>query len=293
MNKKNTYSHFTAKERNKLSFPMNWLKREKKLKGQILDFGCGFGTDVNFLKEKGYKIYGYDPYYLNKLPKTSFDTITCLYVLNVLEPTEQSKVLLNISRLLKQGGKAYFAVRRDLVYEGYRMHKIHKKHTFQTNVKLPFKSIFKNKFCEIYEYQHFNIYSKANTSCVFCSPSAEVIIESASAYSIFDKFPVSDGHALIIPKRHVSSYFELTQNEQIACQLNLAEMKKIIDEKYNPDGYNIGININEAAGQTIPHVHIHLIPRYKGDVENPVGGIRNIIPDKGDYVTNPAKWHES
>lgn len=293
MNKKNTYSHFTAKERNKLSFPMNWLKREKKLKDQILDFGCGFGTDVTFLKENNYNIHGFDPYYFSKYPETSFDTITCLYVLNVLEPIEQSKVLLNISRLLKQGGKAYFAVRRDLVYEGYRMHKIHKKHTFQTNVKLPFKSIFKNKFCEIYEYQHFNIYSKANTSCVLCSPSAEVIIESASAYSIFDKFPVSEGHALIIPKRHVSSYFELTQNEQIACQLNLAEMKKIIDEKYNPDGYNIGININEAAGQTIPHVHIHLIPRYKGDVENPVGGIRNIIPDKGDYVTNPAKWHES
>ncbi len=293
MKTKNIYSHLTAKERTKLSFPMNWLKRNNLLSGDILDFGCGYGTDVEFLKNEGYNISGYDPYYFNNYPQQKFDTITCIYVLNVLTEIEQSKVLLNISKLLKSGGKAYFVVRRDIKYEGFRTHKVYKKQTYQCNVVLNFKSIFKNTSCEIYEYQHFNqILRQSSISCPFCNPNFEtkIIAEIATAYAIYDKYPVNKGHALIIPKRHIANYFDLSFKEQSAINLLLNDVEKELKRKFNPDGFNIGVNINEVAGQTIPHVHIHLIPRYKNDVENPVGGVRNIIPFKGDYISNKNIW---
>ncbi len=285
MKYQNKYSHLTAKERDKISFPMNWLKRNGFLKGDILDYGCGHGSDVQFLSALNYKIEGYDKYYQKKIPQKKFDTITCIYVLNVLEPVEQSDVLMAVSELLNTDGRAFFAVRRDIKFEGYRTHYIFKKPTFQTNVKLPFKSIFKNKSCEIYEYQHYNNVVKSNAECVFCAPKREIITESALTYAIYDKFPVSPGHCLIIPKSHVANYFELTTNEQISITLLVNRLKKIIDKKFNPDGYNIGININESGGQTVNHVHVHLIPRYKNDVPNPIGGVRNVIPLKADYIS--------
>lgn len=292
MNQKNLYSHLTAIERDKISFPMNWLKKRGVLTGKILDFGCGLGTDVQILKKEGYDVDGYDNYYFKNYPIRKFDTITCIYVLNVLDSFEQSNVLLSVSALLNHGGKAFFVVRRDVVHEGFRIHKKHKKPTFQTNVKLPFKSIFLNNSCEIYEYQHFDITNMNLSDCIFCSPKSEVIIETAFAYSIFDKYPVSKGHALIIPKRHISNYFDLSLNEQIACQLNINKMHEIIEKEYKPDGYNVGINIGNTSGQTIGHVHIHLIPRYEGDVKNPIGGVRNVIPDKGDYITNKIYYKQ-
>ena len=292
MKQKNIYSHLTAKERNKLSFPMYWLRKNKLLNGEILDFGCGFGTDVAILKEEGFYISGYDNYYFNDYPKRKFDTITCIYVLNVLEDLEQSDVLMSVSELLKPGGKAFFAVRRDLKKEGFRIHYKHKKPTYQTNVRLPYKSIFVNEYCEIYEYQHYNIVNKKSNDCVFCNPENDIILETALAYSIFDRFPVSEGHALIIPKRHVGNYFDLNFNEQVACQLIVNRLKKTTDAKFKPGGYNIGVNIGQTAGQSINHVHIHLIPRYKGDVDNPLGGVRNVIANKADYITNTSIWEK-
>jgi len=286
MKQKNIYSHFTAKERNKLSFPMNWLKKNGVLKGEILDYGCGHGSDVKFLNDLKYNVIGYDNHYFDEFPTKQFDTITCIYVLNVLEPIDQSKVLMSISQLLKPKGKAYFVVRRDIKNDGFRTHFIHKKPTFQTNVTLPFKSIYKNDFTEIYEYEPFGTVVKKRSKCIFCSPKREILIETALAYSVFDKYPVSKGHVLIIPKAHVSNYFELSLNEQISCNLLINEAKKYIDKNYKPDGFNIGINIGESAGQTINHVHIHLIPRYKNDLPDPTGGVRNVIPLKGNYLNN-------
>ncbi len=127
--------------------------------------------------------------------------------------------------------------------------------------------------------------SKRNfEECPFChpDPDREIIQDSPLAYSIYDKYPVSKGHALIIPKRHCSDYFNLSAKEQSECWKMINHVKTL-QEKYGPDGFNIGININEVAGQTIPHVHIHLIPRYKGDVKNPEGGVRGVIPDKKNY----------
>jgi len=286
MKRENTYNHLTAKEREKLSFPARILLNKKLIKGKTLDFGCGFGKDAEVLKSKGIEITGYDKHHFPEYPAGKFDTILCIYVLNVLLPEEQTDVLIEISRLLKPGGKAYFAVRRDIKYEGFRTHKIHKKPTYQCIVKLGYNSIFKNENVEIYEYQHFNQIKRKNADCPFCNPEPEreLILESATAYAIYDKFPVNNGHALIIPKRHCADYFALTFKEQSACWFILNKTKEIIYEKFNPDGFNIGINVNEPAGQTIPHVHIHLIPRNKGDVENPEGGVRSVIPEKQKYT---------
>ena len=284
-NQLNKYSHLTAKEREFLSFPARLLFEKGLLKGSVLDFGCGFGKDVEVLKSRRVDISGYDKHYFPETPDQKFDTILCLYVLNVLLPEEQSLVLMEVSALLKRGGKAYFAVRRDLRSEGYRTHKIHEKPTFQTNVILPFPTLFKNENCEIYEYTHYNFTKSKEGECPFCYPSkeAELIVESAQAFSIFDKYPVNPGHALIIPKRHVSDYFELSFKEQSSCIFMLNKVKEVIQKRFNTDGFNIGLNVGETAGQTVNHVHIHLIPRFMGDVEDPRGGVRGVIPENRMY----------
>lgn len=113
--------------------------------------------------------------------------------------------------------------------------------------------------------------STKNNNCPFCNlPSErEILIDKPLAYAIYDKFPVNTGHSLIIPKRHCADYFKLTEEEQIECWSIVNSLKKIIETKYKPQGFNVGININECAGQSVSHVHIHLIPRYHGDVDEP------------------------
>lgn len=120
--------------------------------------------------------------------------------------------------------------------------------------------------------------------CPFCFPApGEITRENELAYIRYDKYPVSPGHLLIIPKRHVSSLFEITMPEQQALWDLLYAAKQELDESRAPDGYNIGINDGPAAGQTIPHLHIHLIPRYTGDMTDPRGGVRGVIPEKQRY----------
>ena len=123
--------------------------------------------------------------------------------------------------------------------------------------------------------------------CLFCNiPEERIIDENDLAYTIEDGFPVTKGHSLIIPKRHFAFFFEITKEELLACY-ELIENRRInllVEDTDTPiRGFNLGINMGKEAGQTIFHCHIHLIPRYKGDVENPRGGVRNIIPGKGDY----------
>jgi diadenosine tetraphosphate (Ap4A) HIT family hydrolase len=122
-----------------------------------------------------------------------------------------------------------------------------------------------------------------NKPCPFCNVEREIILETEMSFAIYDGFPVNDGHALIISKRHTANYFDLSLEEQKDCIELLNRVKGIVQAKYNPAGFNVGININEAAGQTVPHVHIHLIPRYEGDVEEPRGGVRGVIPERKSY----------
>ncbi|MDG1453973.1 MAG: HIT family protein [Methylophilaceae bacterium] len=123
------------------------------------------------------------------------------------------------------------------------------------------------------------------TDCLFCNIENErIIAENEIAYVIRDGFPVSDKHSLIIPKRHISSYFDLNSYEKSACDELLSNIKnEILLEDNEVTGFNIGINVGKDAGQTIFHCHIHLIPRRNGDIENPKGGVRGVIPSKQSY----------
>jgi diadenosine tetraphosphate (Ap4A) HIT family hydrolase len=112
---------------------------------------------------------------------------------------------------------------------------------------------------------------------------ARVILETDAAVAFHDGFPVSEGHALVVPRFPVISLFELDPDMQAAVWESVRLTREILEERYHPDGFNIGINDGQAAGQTIPHAHIHIIPRYKGDVPDPRGGIRLIIPEKAKY----------
>jgi diadenosine tetraphosphate (Ap4A) HIT family hydrolase len=291
------HPYLTAIKRTDLSVPTRYLLKNDLLKGKILDFGCGFGYDTDELKKRGFDIVGYDYYYRPDYPKEKFDTIICNYVLNVLEPYAQAEVMMNVTNLLSPKGIAYFAVRRDLTEEGFRLHAIHKQYTYQCNVKLPFQSLIQNSSFELYKYQHFNkLPRKEDEKCPFCKLSrrVEIICETATCVAFYDGYPTSPGHALIIPKRHVANYFDLTNHEREAMNLMLQYVKNKIDERFHPDGYNIGINVNQAAGQTVFHVHIHLIPRYKGDVKDPRGGVRGVLPHKQKYkVQDESKTKKS
>ncbi len=121
-------------------------------------------------------------------------------------------------------------------------------------------------------------------NCPFCTlPADRIVDENKHALWIYDGFPVSPGHSLIIPKRHVGSFFEVTHEERLSIFGLLDKARLAVTQALHPDGFNIGINDGAAAGQTIPHLHLHLIPRFAGDVNDPRGGIRWVIPEKADY----------
>ena len=125
-----------------------------------------------------------------------------------------------------------------------------------------------------------------NKPCLFCNTSnKEYEFENDLAFSTFDSYPVSELHVLIIPKRHIKNYFELSNDEIIACnKIILLSKNKIEQMDQTIKGFNIGINCGKVAGQSIMHCHIHLIPRREGDVDNPQGGVRGVIPSKQHYV---------
>ena len=122
-------------------------------------------------------------------------------------------------------------------------------------------------------------------TCIFCNMEEErIIAENDVAYVIYDGFPVTEYHSLIIPKRHAETYFDLSTQEREACnQLLVGAKAQILGKDTTVDGFNIGMNSGESAGQTIFHCHIHLIPRRTGDTANPRGGVRGVIPGKADY----------
>ena len=125
-------------------------------------------------------------------------------------------------------------------------------------------------------------------TCPFCNiekaiDESRIIYQDSTWIAILDNYPVSKGHTLLIPKRHCKTYFDLNFIELESVGVTIGVIKRLLDTKYNPDGYNIGINCGEAAGQTVHHCHIHIIPRYNGDCENPTGGVRGVIPEKQHY----------
>jgi diadenosine tetraphosphate (Ap4A) HIT family hydrolase len=121
--------------------------------------------------------------------------------------------------------------------------------------------------------------------CVFCHRLAggELVAENDLAIGFRDAFPLSPGHCLIVPRRHEADFLALTPEEQAAVWALVAPVRRSIESEWMPDGYNIGVNVGEAAGQTVAHAHLHVIPRYHGDVPDPRGGVRWIIPARAPY----------
>ena len=120
--------------------------------------------------------------------------------------------------------------------------------------------------------------------CPFCVLEPHRVLYEDDVVAVYlDGFPVSPGHTVIIPRRHFATLFEATEAEQLALLQALNRAKAILDERHQPDGYNIGVNHGKAGGQSVPHLHIHLIPRYAGDKEDPRGGVRWILPEKAKY----------
>jgi len=113
--------------------------------------------------------------------------------------------------------------------------------------------------------------------CIFCQKD-ELVLENELAKAFWDLHPVREGHLLIVPKQHYATYFDVPAETRQAMDALTFVAKDFLDDKFHPAGYNIGINVNAAAGQTVQHAHIHLIPRYEGDVKDPRGGIRKMIP---------------
>jgi len=279
MNPQNPNAHLTAKQRDAPSLPVRYLHERGLIQGRVLDYGCGFGRDVQFLQAKGHDATGFDPHYFPDLPNRKFDTILCFYVLNVLFEAEQTAVLMDIARLLKSAGTAYFAVRRDIRQDGFRQHHQHRQPVYQCAVSLPFTSLFQNENTEFYAYRHFTQLPHAADGCPFCQPSPrrELLTETAHSYAILDGYPISKGHALIMPKAHIANFFDLPMAEQQDCWLVANNVQRRLASRYAPAGFTVGLNIGTAAGQRMDHASIHVIPRYVGDVRNPAGGIRNIL----------------
>jgi diadenosine tetraphosphate (Ap4A) HIT family hydrolase len=121
-------------------------------------------------------------------------------------------------------------------------------------------------------------------TCPFCNPVAnEIVAKNDFCYARWDRYPVSKGHLLVIPFRHIPDFFLMTVEEKQAVLALVDECKEVIEEEFSPAGYNIGFNVGEAAGQTVMHCHCHVIPRYVGDVRDPKGGVRGVVPGKRGY----------
>lgn len=128
-----------------------------------------------------------------------------------------------------------------------------------------------------------------DSACPFCAPDAARIFHAGPlTLGLWDGFPVSPGHSLIVPKRHVASWFEASEKEQAELLAGVEVARQLIETSHEPDGYNIGVNVGQAAGQTVFHLHVHVIPRYAGDVPDPRGGVRHVMPAKANYLASPT-----
>ena len=259
--RKNPYSHLTAKERDHASFPTRKLLGLGHVKGRVLDYGCGHGADVDFLREQGFEVEGYDPHHAPERPEGTFDTILCHYVLNVLMRREQTDVLMDVSEYLRPSGSAFFTVRRDLRRTGFREHYKHGVPTYQTNIQLPFETTVRTEFCEIYRYQPYPRIDH-DSACTLCNPPPDtpLLSESAQSYSIFAEDTSAEEHALVVPKRHVEDYFDLAEREQQACWLLVNRVQTLLqDQQHDSTVFTVGINLDRRDNQTEEHTHIHVL----------------------------------
>lgn len=215
-------SRLTALERDKPSFPARWLTLNRYLRGEVLDYGCGYGADVAFFEQNELKAQGYDPNFFPDLPDASkkFDRITCSFVFNVLEVEARNLAMMHISRYLKPKGRAYIAVRRDIDQSGFRVVPGTREIVYQANIFLPFKSILQDLSYEIYEYRHY-VQLKADEvdrSMIDPPLGYELLAESINAIALTPMKKRFERHAIILPKRKVEGFNQLPLEEQAECQ---------------------------------------------------------------------------
>lgn len=260
----NPNSHLTAKDRVGPSFPTRLLLRAGLLTGRVLDFGCGTGTDVSFLRARGIDAIGFDPHYYPSEPTGRYDTIICHYVVNVLLPEEQSHVLMAVSELLEPHGSAYFSVRRDIKRGGFRTHARHGCEIYQCNVVLPYTSIFRNGHCEIYRYRHINQrQGPSPVSCPLCAPdpSWRLVTESARAYCVIDPTSTSPGTYLIVPKRHASDLSELSEPERKACWLMADRVEGLLCSRLQATGCTFPFDVRSTQADRSRHAYLRISTR--------------------------------
>lgn len=260
----NPNSHCTVRDRVGPSLPLRMLLSSGLITGRVLDFGCGLGQDVQFLRSQGIDATGYDPYYAPEIPVGKFDTILCLYVLNVLLPEEQAHVLMAVSEFLKESGHAYFAVRRDIAKDGFRVHVKHHTQVYQCTVRLPYESKFRTEHSEIYEYRHYNQQVHLDHQCRFCCPGPEecLITESATAYALRNTDANLPGHVFIIPKKHIADYFDLSPHARTACWLMVERVRMLLIEQFQPTGVEVRLLMSGVSGELVDHIHFDLVPHY-------------------------------
>lgn len=237
-------SKYTAKKRKKVSFPTKYLFNKNKICGKVLDFGCGYGKDVEFLESKQVNVVGYDLYYKPEHPKGKFDTIICNYVLNVVLYEEMLNIIMIISELLNSNGKAYFSVRRDLEKEGFREHYVAKEITYQKNVILPFRSILRNNFCEIYQLDNLNL----NLDKTF----PILVTNSINFYAVADERKNSRQNYKIIAKKPNENFLELSYKKRTEIWQIINRLIKIVNYKYYP--IDCSIKINSDTESYIAHI---------------------------------------
>ena len=259
--RENPYSHLTAKDRDRPSFPTRKLLGLGHIEGRVLDYGCGHGADVDFLRQKGFEVEGYDPHHAPERPEGTFDTILCHYVLNVLMQREQTDVLMNVSEHLRPSGSAFFTVRRDLRRTGFRTHYKHGVPTYQTNVRLPFETTVRTEFCEIYRHRPYPRIDD-DSECPLCNPPLDTtfLSESAQSYAIFAEDTRAEGHALVVPKRHAADYFDLAEREQQACWILVNRVQTLLQDQHNSPDFTVGVNLDRSGSRTEDHACIHVIP---------------------------------
>ena len=120
----------------------------------------------------------------------------------------------------------------------------------------------------------------AAKNCIFCHLDREILVQNELAVAVYDRFPVSPGHSLVLPRRHAVTIWDLTETEYDACFRLVRQLRPILESRHRPHGFNVGANCGSAAGQSVWHAHIHVIPRFPGDSPDPLGGVRHVIPRK-------------
>lgn len=284
--------------------------------GKILDVGCGSGRDLKFFKECGFDVVGMDA--SEEMVKLSseysrektlllnfdqidfyeeFDGIWCSASLLHIPSEQLLSIMEKILKALKPNGIWFFSFISG-EFEGYRDGRYFH---YMTRDKLGkyLKVLDGIEVLDIFEVASYDAQrdtrwvhciarrnQEREKPCIFCnreSTFSSIIAESEHSYAVLDNYPVNPGHILIISKGHYEHWFKAPREVQVDIIDFMERLKGWLDEKHAPDGYNVGFNCSKYSGQTIPHLHVHLIPRYKGDCINPEGGIRGVIETKKKY----------